>query len=61
MGAKMICDTCKHAHPHPSRIFLVCKHPRTMAMQDKTNGADTGIHCEIVFDHWCGGRLREVR
>jgi len=61
MGAKMTCDTCKHAHPHPPHRFLVCKHPRTMAMQAKTNGADTGIHCEIVFDHWCGGRLREVR
>ena len=57
----MTCNTCKHARPYPPHRFLVCRHPRTMAMQAKTNGAGTGYHAGIVFGNWCHGLLREAK
>jgi len=30
-----------------------------MALQQRTNGSKTGIHCEIVFREWCKGKLFE--
>lgn len=55
----MTCENCRHATVYKPHSFRVCRHARTMALQQRTNGSETGIHCEIVFREWCKGKLFE--
>lgn len=54
----MICATCIHAKPHLG--FLVCRHPRVLAWQEKRLRCRIGLHVDIaVSDRFCGGQLLE--